>query len=188
VLYVSLSMPYKHQIEVAIAVSRLRSEGIPIKIRFVGPFWGGYGRQLTKLINRLDPKGECLLWTGGEKFEVLHDFYRNADAFVFASSCENLPNILIEAMAAGLPVACSNRGPMPEVLGEAGIYFDPDDPDSIANSLRQLASDTELRTKLADMAWQKANHYSWERCAHETFGFIARVFNQVECVNSKPSN
>jgi len=45
-------------------------------------------------------------------------------------------NILVEAMASGLPIACSNRGPMPEVLGDAGVYFDPEDPHDIARALR----------------------------------------------------
>ena len=178
VLYVSILMPYKHQIEVAIAASYLRSDGIPIEVRFVGVPWGDYGRQFRALLEDLDPMDEYLLWTGGEAYEDLHRSYKNADAFVFASSCENLPNILIEAMAAGLPIACANRGPMPEILGEAGIYFDPDVPESIAQSLRQLSSDIELRTNLADMVWKKAKNYSWQDCSHETFAFIAKIFNQ----------
>ena len=53
----------------------------------------------------------------------------DANLFVFASSCENMPNTLVEAMAIGLPIACSDRGPMPEVLRDGGVYFDPEDCD-----------------------------------------------------------
>ena len=171
-------MPYKHQTEVAIAVSRLRGEGVPIELRFIGASWGGYGRRFRILLDRLDPKREFLFWSGAEPFESLHNFYLNADAFVFASSCENLPNILIEAMAAGLPIASSNRGPMPEVLGEAGIYLDPDVQDSISEALLKLAFNASLREKLAEQAWRKAQGYSWEHCASETFKFIAKVARQ----------
>lgn len=175
VLYVSILMPYKHQLQVARAASHLRAGGVPIEMRFIGAPWGDYGRQFRSLLDGLDPKREFLLWSGAEPFDALHGFYQNADAFVFASSCENLPNILIEAMAAGLPIASSDRGPMPEVLGEAGVYFDPEAPGSIADALRKLAFDAPLREWLAESAWCKAKTYSWERCARDTFEFIARV-------------
>jgi glycosyltransferase involved in cell wall biosynthesis len=61
-----------------------------------------------------------------------------SDIFVFASSCENMPNTLIEGMAAGLKIACSSRGPMPEVLKDAGYYFDPESPVSISKAIEQI--------------------------------------------------
>ncbi|MCG3775248.1 MAG: N-acetylgalactosamine-N,N'-diacetylbacillosaminyl-diphospho-undecaprenol [Nitrospira sp.] len=175
VLYVSIVMPYKHQLQVARAASQLRAEGVPIEVRFIGESWGAYGRQLRIVLDRLDPNREFLLWSGAEPFDSLHDYYKNSDAFVFASSCENLPNILMEAMAAGLPIASSDRGPMVEVLGDAAVFFDPDSPGTIADALRTLAHDAPLRAKLAESAWQRANAYSWDRCARDTFAFIARV-------------
>jgi glycosyltransferase involved in cell wall biosynthesis len=178
VLYVSILMPYKHQVEVAHAADALRAEGLPIEVRFIGSSWGEYGPEFRRLLDKLDPEHAFLLWSGAEPFNALHDFYKNADAFVFASSCENLPNILIEAMAAGLPIASADRGPMPEVLGEAGIYFDPEIPSSIAQALRTLALDAPLRTRVAGLAWHKAQAYSWERCANDTFAFIAQVAQQ----------
>ena len=168
-------MPYKHQMEVAHAASSLREKGIPIEVSFIGASWGDYGPKFRRLLYKLDPKREFLLWSGSEPFERLHEYYQDADAFVFASSCENLPNILIEAMASGLPIACSNRGPMPEVLGDAGIYFDPDIPDSIAKALHQLIVDSSLRASLSEQALIRANGYSWTRCASETFKFLAEV-------------
>lgn len=172
-LYVSITMPYKHQIPVVYAVKNLRDRGLPVEIQFVGVPWGSYGRLLRKEIDRLDPEGRFLHWSGGLPFEQLHEVYLNADAFVFASSCENLPNIMIEAMAAGLPIASSNRGPMPEVLGDAGVYFDPDSNESIAAALATLILSTQMRADLAESAWQRAANYSWERCAQDTFAFIA---------------
>ena len=183
VLYVSILMPYKHQVEVAHAATLLRTEGIPIEMRFIGAPWGDYGDQFKALLNELDPDRNFLLWSGAEPFDALHEFYRRADAFVFASSCENLPNILIEAMAAGLPIASSDRGPMPKVLGDAGVYFDPDVSASIADALRRLAADVSLRSKLAELAWYKAQSYSWELCARDTFKFIAQVAQQKGNVN-----
>ena len=82
---------------------------------------------------------------------------------------------MIEAMAAGLPIVCSDRGPMPEVLGDAGGYFDPNDSESIAVAIRNLALNTKLRQSIAEKAWVISKKYSWDVCANETFKFIATV-------------
>ena len=145
-------MPYKHQIEVAKAANELRRAGCPIRVRFVGADWGAYGQLFRKLLRQLDPQEEFLIWPGSMPFSTLHSEYLAADAFLFASSCENLPNILIEAMAAGLPIACSNRGPMPEVLDDAGIYFDPLSASEIAEAMRRLFDHADLRVRVAAQA------------------------------------
>lgn len=178
VLYVSILMPYKHQIEVAHAIHDLRREGYPVRAKFLGVGWGSYGNKFRKALHQLDPTGEHLLWPGGVPYGSLHDEYGSADAFVFASSCENLPNILIEAMAAGLPIACSDRGPMPEVLGEAGVYFEPDHSASIAQALRRLIDDVDLREQAAFGAWRKSLAFSWKYCARETFAYVAAIAKQ----------
>jgi len=103
----------------------------------------------------------------------------SADLFIFASSCENMPNTLVEAMAAGLPIACSDRGPMPEVLKDGGVYFDPENPDSIANAIENLLVHPEKCQQLAARARELASQYSWRRCAEETFSFIVRTALQA---------
>jgi glycosyltransferase involved in cell wall biosynthesis len=179
-LYVSILMPYKHQIKVAEAVGMLRAAGSPVKIKFVGSAWGNYGQEFRKTLRQLDPLEEFLIWSGEMPFSDLHSEYQKADAFVFASSCENLPNILIEAMTAGLPIACSKRGPMPEVLGSAGVYFDPLQPQDIAIAMRTLMQDPDLRTGLAAQAKVLSQEYSWQQCAKDTFEFIAAVAAQYK--------
>jgi glycosyltransferase involved in cell wall biosynthesis len=174
-LYVSILMPYKHQIEVAYAVHELRQQGLSIELTLVGESWGKYGSRVASTIKLLDPKGEYIKMVGHVAFDLLHAYYHRADGFIFASSCENLPNILVEAMAAGLPVACSNRGPMPEVLGGAGIYFDPDSVDSIAGCLSSLVTDGALRSRLSVEAVAKSRTYSWSDCAKLTFSFLATI-------------
>jgi glycosyltransferase involved in cell wall biosynthesis len=78
-------------------------------------------------------------------------------------------------MTAGLPIACSKRGPMPEVLQNAGIYFDPVQPHDIAKAMRTLINSPELRLQLAAQAKERSQAYSWQRCAKETFEFITAV-------------
>lgn len=177
-LYVSILMPYKHQIQVAQAACMLRQEGLPIRVIFIGADWGAYGRKFRELLRQLDPKEEFLSWPGSRPFNTLHAEYQSADAFIFASSCENLPNILIEAMAAGLPIACSKMGPMPEVLGNAGVYFNPLQLHDVADAMRKLITSADLRTHIATQAQEMSLAYSWHRCSRDTLSFIAAVAKQ----------
>jgi glycosyltransferase involved in cell wall biosynthesis len=175
ILYTSILDVYKHQWHVAEAVARLRHEGLPISIDFVGGAYAPAARRLGRIFRRFDPHGEFLHTTGPISHSDLPRLYHVADAFVFASSCENLPNILLEAMAAGLPIACSRCGPMPEVLKNGGIYFDRLRPAEIAQSLRRIVVDHALRQRLATRAHELAREFSWSRCAEDTFAFLADV-------------
>ncbi len=174
-LYVSILMPYKHQLEVGQAVARLRDSGISVSIDFAGDLWGNYGKAVENEFRRIDPQQSFLKLLGPVPFDRLHALYAEADAFVFASSCENLPNILIEAMASGLPVLSSNRGPMPEILGDAGWYFDPYSATSIADTIVTVMQDPASRQLRAVRSFEKVKQFSWSRCASDTFSFIAKV-------------
>lgn len=176
-LYVSKIEPYKHQWRVVEAIARVRKAGFPIALDLVGgPECPASAQRLAEAIRKADPEGGRFInLLGNVSHHALPDCYHRADAFVFASSCENLPNILLEAMASGLPIACSNRGPMPEALGEAGVYFDPERPSEIAAAIQSLVEDTILRRYFAESAYARAQQYSWERCANETFSYLAAM-------------
>jgi glycosyltransferase involved in cell wall biosynthesis len=174
-LSVSIVDVYKHQWYIAEAVARLRQEGLPVSVRFVGGAYPPAANRLSRVIHRHDPRREFLHYDGPVDHVSLPGCYQVADGFVFASSCENLPNILLEAMASGLPIACSDRRPMPEVLGPAGVYFDPTRPREIETALRRLFQDAELRRHLAIAAHERAQQFSWSTCARDTFRFLADV-------------
>ncbi|MCB0068870.1 MAG: glycosyltransferase family 4 protein, partial [Caldilineaceae bacterium] len=174
-VYVSIVSVYKHQWHVANAVAQLRQAGFPVVIDFVGPAYGPALHRLQGVLQRVDPAQEFIRYVGPVSYRDLPIWYHKADAFVYASSCENLPIILLEAMAAGLPIACSNRGPMPEVLGQAGLYFDPENVAEIKSALRVLLIDHELRQQFAQSAFEQSLTYTWARCAKETFEFIGQV-------------
>jgi glycosyltransferase involved in cell wall biosynthesis len=178
VLYVSIIDQYKHQWHVVEAVAALRQEGYPLVLDLIGPAYTPALARLQETLARLDPEGSWVRYHGAIPFEALHQHYADADAGLFASSCENMPNILLETMASGLPVACSNRGPMPEVLGDDGVYFDPEQPRDIARALHELLDSPQLRTELAHASYERAQQFSWQRCADETFGFLAAVAKQ----------
>jgi glycosyltransferase involved in cell wall biosynthesis len=170
-LYVSTVDAYKHQWRVAEAVAKLVKMGLPLSLELVGPANGGSMQRLAKAVKRLGAEG-YVRYRGAVPYGELPPVYADCDAFVFASSCENLPNILLEAMSAGLPIACSNRLPMPKILGGGGVYFDPSDSGDIARALHHLSTSPEARESCASVAYERARHYSWERCADDTFSFL----------------
>lgn len=174
-LYVSQIDVYKHQSNVAMAAIRLQREGLHVKLDLYGPAYAPALAELRRVLRDHDPDGRVVRYHGRAPYQELHQLYAHTDAFVFASSCENMPNILIEAMAAGLPIACSNRGVMPEVLGDGGILCDPLDSDSIAAAMRQLILEPALRERCAQAAFRKAATYSWSSCADQTFAFLSSI-------------
>jgi len=174
-LYVSIIDVYKHQWNVVAAVARLRKKGFPATLDLAGPAYGPSLRRLRRSLKRYEKEEIYVSYLGELGRKELHQSLREADLFVFASSCENMPNILLEGMAAGLPVACSDRGPMPEILADAGVYFDPESIDSIASAIETLISDPALRAKNARLAYSYSQQYTWKKCADETFRFLATV-------------
>jgi glycosyltransferase involved in cell wall biosynthesis len=175
-LYVSRIDAYKHQWAVAKATAILRAKGWPVQVDLIGSdYYQPAVKQLRAVMETEDPTASFIRHHGSMPYAKLPEFYHQADLAVFASSCENLPNILLESMAAGLPIACADRGPMPEVLQEAGIYFDPEDPEQMALAIEQLILDPELRGRLAAQSFEAAKSFTWEHCAAQTFSFFAQI-------------
>ncbi|MCX5831448.1 MAG: glycosyltransferase family 1 protein [Deltaproteobacteria bacterium] len=173
ILYVSPVDVYKHQWHVADAVARLNDSGFPIKLDLIGSAYAPALKHLHQVMSRLDPEGKFICRHGFSPHSEIFCQYHKADVFVFASTCETFGMVITEAMAAGLPIACSNRGPMPEVLGDAGVYFDPEKPAEIVEAIRKLIEDPILRAEKAEAAFERAKEFTWERCADETFRFLA---------------
>jgi glycosyltransferase involved in cell wall biosynthesis len=177
-LYVSILNVYKHQWNVAEAILKLRQEGYPVHLDFVG---GSHKESLQKLKNVLvKDKQNCLNYVGEIPYEELENVYKKADAFVFASSCENMPIILIEAMTSGLPISSSNMGPMPEVLEDAGFYFDPLKVDDIYNSIKYMLESVEQRRIKSQKSYQKSINYTWKDCSDKTFEYFSKIAKKVK--------
>lgn len=174
-IYVSNAEMYKHQWVVIQAIAALRKRGYDLSLMLVGGGKGSAQRLLQNQIAVSDPDGAFVKQLDFVPQKELPTHLANADLFVFASSCENMPNTLIEAMAVGLPIACSNRGPMPEVLADGGVYFDPEDAESIADAIKQIVTDSALRARIATRAKTLSAQYSWKRCSDETFAFMAKT-------------
>jgi glycosyltransferase involved in cell wall biosynthesis len=175
ILYVSILDVYKHQWNLAEAVARLGRSGLPVQLDLVGPAYPPSARRLERTLQRVDPDRRWVRYVGPVPNAKLPGQYAQADLVAYASSCENLPIIMLEAMASGTPIACSDRGPMPEVLGPKGNYFNPESIDSIATCLETMVRDPALRDRAAADSYARSMPYTWERCADETFAYLADV-------------
>ncbi|WP_407402853.1 glycosyltransferase family 4 protein [Chryseobacterium sp.] len=178
-IYVSNVDWYKHQWNVLEAVTILRDRGFDLEIEFIG---GGYGKAQAKFLetlNRVDPNRLFAKQLDFVSHQELPKYLENSDIFIFASSCENMPNTLIEGMCTGLPIVCSDRGPMPEVLKDGGIFFDPENISSIVNALQSLLEDESKRLEISNRSKLLSNQYSWKRCSSETFEYIVEVYKTI---------
>ena len=179
-LYVSPVYTYKHQIEVVKAIKILRaSTGLDISLKLIGGGNSSASIQLNNFVNS-ENNLEFVNIIGLIDYESLLNEYIYADIFIFASSCETFGITILEAMGRRLPIACSNRTGLSEILKDAGVYFDPDVPESIAEAVHKLIKDIELRKNLGEKAYQYSLDYTWEHCASETFSYIKTLRKKNE--------
>ena len=91
--------------------------------------------------------------------------FKNAKLYVFPSLSEGFGIPPLEAMAYGLPVVASNKTAIPEVCGDAAAYFDPEDPDSIAETILKVLGDEKLRAKMIKEGYKRNEFYNWSDSA-----------------------
>lgn len=99
--------------------------------------------------------------------QQLRSLYENALCLVFPSLYEGFGLPPIEAMAFGCPVLTSDRASMPEICGEAALYFDPESPREIAERIHQIAKDEALRRSLQSAGARQIQSYRWEQTARQ---------------------
>jgi glycosyltransferase involved in cell wall biosynthesis len=116
--------------------------------------------------------GERVKIPGWLPREELIRLYERAHAFVYPSMFEGFGMPVLEAMAAGLPVACADIPALREVAGEAALFFDPLDEDALAAALDRIATDTELRETLATAGPERARPFTWIRTAEQTLAAL----------------
>jgi len=96
-------------------------------------------------------------------FDLIPLIYSNADLYIFSSYCEVFGFTNLEAMSCGVPVLTSNKSAMPEICGEAAIYFDPRDPDDIKEKIISLYSNVKIKNELIAKGFKQAKKYSWDK-------------------------
>lgn len=112
------------------------------------------------------PAGSVVQASGSDA--MLRRLYRHARLFAYPSLYEGFGFPPLEAMAEDCPVISSHTSSMPEIIGDAAVFFDPSDPQAIADAIRSVAGNDTVRTDLAARGRRRLKAFSWRRCALET--------------------
>lgn len=177
ILYVSIINFYKHQREVILAIQILIKKNYPVELDLIGP---ANPKAFIDIEHLLITNNSYIHYHKDVSYHVIDQYYRNADIFLFNSTCETMPNILLEAMSAGLPIISSSYGPMKEILHDSAIYCDPLDPEDISDKLEYLLLNPEMRENIALKSYNLSKNYSWESTAKLTYSFLSLIANSIK--------
>ncbi|HEB79205.1 MAG TPA: glycosyltransferase family 1 protein [Rhodospirillales bacterium] len=139
-----------------------------VRLKVAGrPVDEDYGKRVRGLVENggLEKHVDLL---GQVSTDGLVDLYRRCALFVQPSTVETFGNPLVEAMASGAPIVSANTTAMPEVLGDAALFFDPSDPGAIAESIVTVLKDDNLRRQLSEKSVMRSHDFSWEKTGRMT--------------------
>ena len=146
---------------------------LPHHLVFVGKeTW--YSKELHRAVDRSGVRGRVHFTGFVEDADLVH-FYAACDLFVFPSFYEGFGLPILEAMACGRAVACSNTTAMPEVADAAGILFDPRSIPEMVRAISNVLLDPQLRARLERLGAHRATLFSWQRAAERTLDIYAQV-------------
>lgn len=138
-------------------------------------FGGGkFTKNENNLIRELGFSKDSVIQTGQNDFQLAR-IYENAVAFIFPSLYEGFGIPPLEAMSSGCPVICSNVSSIPEVVGNAGEYFDPYNPESIASAIEAVVLYPARRKELIEFGKLRCKEFSWKKCANETLNIYRSI-------------
>ena len=140
-----------------------RRPDLPHRLVFAGSRWEG-SEAVFSLIDRLQLPPERFLYMG--YVEDLATLVSGADLVVYPSLYEGFGLPLLEAMACGVPVIASNATSLPEVLGDAGLLFDPFNEEDLADKIEKVINDRPLHASLVKKGLNRSACYSWTKTAH----------------------
>jgi glycosyltransferase involved in cell wall biosynthesis len=138
---------------------------------------GGKGWKYTRIFDLIEGLNleNDVIFTDYVSDEYLVKLYNAADLFVYPSLYEGFGLPPLEAMACGCPVITSNTSSLPEVVGDAGVMVDPNDIDSLTESMIKILTDNEYREEMGRKSLERAHMFSWKKTAEETWDVYKEV-------------
>jgi glycosyltransferase involved in cell wall biosynthesis len=179
ILYVGTIEPRKNLSLLLDAYALLRSRqavGDETKLVMVGKK-GWLYEPFFRHLQEMGLEGE-VIFPGYVPDDELPAIYGAADVFVYPSLFEGFGLPVLEAMACGVPVVCSNASSLPEVAGEAALMVGPQDTAGLAAAIQRVLADAELRAKLAALGMAQASRFTWEKAARQTLAVYRQVYDE----------
>jgi len=178
ILYVGNVKPHKNLVRLVEALKKLLANGTNnVYLVIIGRKEGFISRD-TMLFSLLESDKmlkERVFFTGFVQQEDLPVLYSLARVFVFPSLYEGFGLPPLEAMACGCPCIVSNSSSIPEVCGDAVLYFDPHDTDDLAVKISKVMTDESLSLELVKKGYRRIKHFTWEKTAEKHI----KLFNEV---------
>lgn len=173
VLYVGTLQPRKNISKLIEAFGFVLTKKPATKLVIVGKRGWMY-EQIFEKVRKLRLENS-VIFTDYISDEDVSILYQNASLFVLPSLYEGFGMPILEAMHHGCPVATSNISSLPEVGGNACLYFDPNDTIDIKNQILRLLDDEKLRNELIAKGKERTKFFSWEKCGEETLALLKSV-------------
>ncbi len=176
VLSVSAKRPHKNLAKLIAAVARIPAERRPLLV--IPGYPTAYERELEAQARALGVADHVRL-LGWIDDDLLEGLYAAATSLVCASLHEGFGLPVLEAMTRGVPVACSDRGALAEVAGEAAILFDPESEEQISAAVERLLADPAERMRLREAGLERAARFTWGAAAVSTLETYARALSST---------
>lgn len=164
ILFVGSRRGYKNFELFIEAISPLLNNDVKLNVVCVGG--GKFNDMEIEKLKNLKIKDKVFYYSGNDN--VLVYLYQKAVAFVFPSLYEGFGIPLLESFACGCPVICSRTSSLPEVAGDAAMYFDPKSKVSVLSSIQKVIYDNNLRSQLINKGYQRVKEFTWEKTAKKT--------------------
>jgi glycosyltransferase involved in cell wall biosynthesis len=174
-LSLSAKRPHKNLIALIGALARIAADTRPVLV--LPGYPTAHELELRERARSLGLEGDVRFpaWVSTAELEGL---WALARGFVFPSLYEGFGLPVLEAMARGVPVACSDASALPEVAGAAALLFNPIDEPAIAEALGRLLDDAQLRERLRTLGLERAEQFTWERTAKLTLESYAAALGR----------
>lgn len=172
-LYVGNAHPHKNLERLVEAFQIVLIKEPKLKLVLIGKIDYFY-EKLRRKIKETELKDK-IIFTGEVSTGRLKWWYENSLVYVFPSLAEGFGLPGLEAMAAGLPVVCSNQGPLPEIYESAAVYFNPFQPKEMAEKILEVLNNPLLREKLINLGRVQVRKYSWQKCAQQTLEIYKKI-------------
>ncbi len=176
ILYVGTAFPHKNLQRLVKAFAIVQTSYPTLKLFLTGKK-EYHARKLERWIQAQGVSGA--VFTNRVSDAELKWLYTHGAAYIFPSLSEGFGLPGLEAMAHGCPVVSSNATCLPEVYGEAAIYFDPKDTEDIAKTIIKVLADKKLREKLIENGHHQVRRYSWKRMAEQTLAVYQQTLDQA---------
>jgi len=175
ILYVSrIDHPAKNHLKLieAFSIFKARTRH-PHRLVLAGADY--LGAAAVKRAAARSPHRKDIFFTGHFPLKSLPELYAGADLVVVPSRYEGFGMGVLEAMASGVPVACARAASLPETAEHAALYFDPDHAEDMADRMVTLTTDREVYRECKRLGLERAQNFSWGRCAERTFKLIGET-------------